>query len=248
MALKKIMIAAPVYQHTGIFIEYLNSLNHLVIPDDYEIHKYFILTNSPELEQFLSPNEYEIDNQDFKTKKEKGSHFWDTEHFNSVMQARNKILKKAREDNYDYLFSVDSDILLHPKTLKYLLDDNKDMVGMAYWCKNSSTNKIGNNYYYTDNWGIWPNINDNLINKGLYEVGIACACILIGKRILDEKRITYTPIDNVKFTEWEDYALSLRAHILIPDIQVYMDSRLPCRELTNLNCYKRWMAEKALYE
>ena len=248
MEIKKILIAAPVYQKTEIFIEYLNSLNHLIIPEGYEAHKYFILTNSPELKQFLKPEEYEIDNCNFNTQKEKGSHLWDDEHFSSVMQARNKILQKARKDNYDYIFSVDSDILLHPKTLCYLIEDNKDIVGVTYWCDNQDKPdaiKIGSNYYYAD---YWQGIDTDLSKKGLYEVGIACASVLIGKRIINNEKITYSPISNISFSRWEDYAFSLRAHVLIPDLQVYMDSRLPARELTNQKIYERWMKEKAEYD
>ena len=245
---KKILIAAPVYQKTEIFIEYLNSLNHLIIPNGYEAHRYFILTNSPELEKFLQPNEYETDNCDFKNKKEKGSHLWEAEHFNSVMQARNKILAKARKENYDYIFSVDSDVLLHPKTLQFLLEDNKDMVGMTYWCNNEEKPgaiRIASNYYYAE---YWSGIDTDLSPKGLYEVGIACASVLIGKRIIENEKITYSPIDNISYSCWEDYAFSLRAHVLIPDLQVYMDSRLPCRELTTLKAYNKWMKERELYK
>ena len=244
---KKILIAAPVYQKTEIFIEYLNSLNHLIIPKGYEAHKYFIITNCPEIENLLSKDEFETDNCDFKNKKEKGSHLWEEEHFNSVMQARNKILKKAREENYDYIFSVDSDILLHPKTLQFLLEDDKDMVGTTYWCNNEQKTgaiRIGSNYYFMD---YWLGINTDLSKKGLYEVGIACASVLIGKRIIENEKITYSPIDNISYSCWEDYAFSLRAHILIPDLQVYMDSRLPARELTTTKAYNRWMKEKELY-
>ena len=247
MEIKKILIAAPVYQKTEIFIEYLNSLNHLIIPEGYEAHKYFILTNSPELEQYLKPEEYEIDNCEFNSQKEKGSHKWDDEHFSSVMQARNKILKYARKNNYDYIFSVDSDILLHPKTLQILLQDNKDMVGVTYWCDNQDKPdaiKIGSNYYYAD---YWQGIDTDLSKKGIYEVGIACASVLIGPRIIKNERITYSPIDNIPFSQWEDYAFSLRAHVIIPDLQVYMDSRLPARELTNQKIFERWIKEKEQY-
>jgi hypothetical protein len=245
MEIKKILIAAPVYQKTEIFIEYLNSINHLIIPEGYEAHKYYVITNSPEIEKLLSPNEYETDNYDFEKEKEKGSHIWDKEHFNSVMEARNKILKYARKNNYDYIFSVDSDILLHPKTLQYLLEDNKDMVGIVYRC--SQNNKIGTNYYYGEYHKGYPDL-ERLIPKGIYEVGIACASVLIGPRIVNNEKINYSPIKGVPFSQWEDYAFSLRAHALIPDLQVYMDTRLPARELTNEKEYKRWIKEKEIFK
>ena len=243
---KKILITAPVYQQTDIFKEYLNSLSHLNIPNGYEVHKYFYLCNSPELEQFLNPEEYEIDNYNFENKKEKGSHVWEEENYTSVRKARTKALEKARKENYDYVFSVDTDILLHPNCLKYLLEDNKDIVGMVYW-HNSKDGGLGTNYYYADNWNTWPGVNDNFFEKGLYEVGIACASVLIGKRIINNEKIDYYTIDCVDFTQWEDYALSLKAHILIPDLQVFIDTRLPSRHLTERKDYIRWMKEKEEY-
>ena len=244
MEIKKILIAAPVYQKLEIFKEYLNSINNLIIPEGYEANKYFIITNSPNIEKLLSPNEYEVDNRDFKEEKEKGSHFWDEEHFNSVMEARNKILKYARENNYNYIFSVDSDILLHPKTLQYLLQDNVDMAGVVYRC--SQNNNIGTNYYYGEYHKGYPDLK-RLIPKGIYEVGIACASVLIGPRIINNEKINYSPIKGLSFSQWEDYAFSLRAHVLIPDLQVYMDTRLPARELTNEKEYNRWIEEKKIF-
>ena len=40
---KRILIAAPVHQDEKIFVEYLNSLNHLIIPKDYEINRFGIV-------------------------------------------------------------------------------------------------------------------------------------------------------------------------------------------------------------
>ena len=245
MEIKKILIAAPVYQKTEIFIEYLNSLNNLIIPEGYKAHKYFVITNSPEIENLLSSDEYETDNYNFEKEKEKGSHVWDKEHFNSVMEARNKILKYARKNKYDYIFSVDSDILLHPKTLQYLLQDNGDIVGVVYRC--SQNDGIGTNYYYGEYHRGYPDL-ERLIPKGLYDVGVACASVLIGPRIINNEKITYSPIKGVSFSQWEDYAFNLRSRVLIPDLQVYMDTRLPARELTDQKQYNKWMKEKEIFK
>ena len=248
MELKRILLVAPVYQKLEIFKEYLNSLNHLIVPDNYQLDQYFIITNSPDIEKILSSNQYEVDNCDFKSIKPKGTHFWEDEHYNSVMMARNKLLKKAREEKYDYMFSVDTDVLLHPKTLQLLIKDNKDLVSTIYWNKASfNKNIIVPNCYDLEYWKWWED-NTILKQKGLYKRGVLQAAILLGPRILQNEKIDYSPIPNLECSKWEDYALSLKAHIAIPDLQVYIDTRLPARHLYMEEDYQRWIREKNMYE
>ena len=159
---------------------------------------------------------------------------------------RTAALDKAREENYNYVFSVDSDVLLHPKTLEFLLQDNKDIAVMGYWYR--LNRGLGCNYFYSDYWKKWPNINENFYKKGVYEIGTAGAVTLIGKRILDIPELNYFPIDCVPFTKWEDYAFCLRAYALIPDLQIVVDTRLPARHLYTEKDYIRWMMEKKAYE
>ena len=51
--MKKILITAPVHQNIKVFKEYLWSLNRLIIPEGYEVHKYFYLHNADNLKKFL---------------------------------------------------------------------------------------------------------------------------------------------------------------------------------------------------
>ena len=55
---KRILITAPVHQSEKIFKEYLNSLDHLIIPENYIVNRFFYLHNNPELKELLSPDEY----------------------------------------------------------------------------------------------------------------------------------------------------------------------------------------------
>lgn len=49
-----------------------------------------------------------------------------------VVNNRNRLVQEARELGVDYLFFVDSDIVMHPWTLRRLLDLDKDIVGATY--------------------------------------------------------------------------------------------------------------------
>lgn len=241
---KRILITSPVHQTAPVFIEYLNSLSHLIIPEDYIIDKYFYLHNCSELASFLQPNEYEIIENDINLIV-KDRHEWNDKNFNIVSIMRTKALEKARTEKYDYIFSVDSDVLLHPKTLCLLLQDNKDIVSTAYWYK--LRGGIAENFFEYENWKkARPTIE--YTQKGIYEIGITGAATLIGKRIIQDERINYYPIDCIDFSKWEDYAFCLKARVLIPDVQIAIDTRLPARHLYTEKDYKRWMMEKKQYE
>lgn len=49
-----------------------------------------------------------------------------------VVNNRNKLVAEARALGVDYLFFVDSDIVMHPWTLRQLLSHDKDIVGATY--------------------------------------------------------------------------------------------------------------------
>ena len=242
---KKILITAPVHQNIEIFKEYLFSLSHLLIPEGYEVHKYFYLHNCSELKSFLKNDEYEevLDNSVYKN----FSHDFKNENYFALSYMRTAALIKARKENYDYVFSVDSDILIHPKTLFYLLEDNQDIVGMINWSKSFSENAIVPSCYDLEYWRWWED-NSILKQKGLYERGIISATVLLGSRIIQNEKINYYSIPNIKCSLWEDYALSLKAHILIPDLKMSIDTRLPCRHLYKEKDFQRWIKEKKLYE
>jgi len=246
MELKKILITAPVHQKANIFIEYLNSLKNLIIPKGYIIKKYFYLHNCSDLISFLQPDEYEEFNDD--SKYEFFNHNFEINNYKALQYMRSAALEKARKENFDYVFSVDSDILLHPKCLQFLLEDNKDIVGMINWfSSNTDKNIVLPNCYDMDYWKWWEN-NSILYTKGIYERGIISATVLLGKRIIENEKINYYALDNIECSQWEDYALSLKAHILIPDLTMYIDTRLPSRHLYKEKDYERWMMEKKEYE
>ena len=242
---KKILITAPVHQSKEIFKEYLLSLSNLLIPENYEASFYFYLHNCSELKELLKENQYEevLDNSKYNF----FSHDFKNENYSALSYMRTKALQKAREENFDYVFSVDSDVLIHPKTLIYLLKDNQDIVGMINWSKSFSGDKILPNCYDLEYWRWWEN-NSILMQKGLYERGIISATVLLGKRIIQNEKINYYPVPNIECSQWEDYALSLKAHIMIPDLKMSIDTKLPCRHLYKEKDYIRWIKEKKEYE
>lgn len=245
---KRILIAAPVRQKPEIFKEYLNSLNHLIIPKGYNADKFFYLHNCPELSEFLQPNEYELLKDDSKLLKEKNHQkIWTEKNFKALYQIRTALLRKTAQENYDYLFTVDSDILLHPKTLTLLLQDNKEIVGNILWTK--MDNKISAICGKDEEWGAYSEETlEVLKTPGLYPIGWTCACLLISSKVCNNEKISYWPISNVDNTGCEDYAFCLRFKCNFPNEQIWIDTRLPARHLYHEKDYLRWMEEKNRYE
>ena len=244
--MKKILITAPVHQNAKIFKEYLWSLNRLEIPEGYEVYKYFYLHNSGNLKKFLSPNEYEIFNDNTKIEESEKTHIWKTQNFNSVSQMRTKALEYARENNFDYIFSVDSDVILHKKTLCDLIEKEKDLIAKIYWTAwNSNTP-----------WNLMPNCYDSrsddgkIIYKdgiekykiiGTYEVGVTGAVILISSKIFNEPLINYYPIKILSTSHWEDYAFCVKCKCFFPDLKIYIDTIHPAKHLYREEDYNNWI-------
>ena len=245
--MKKILITAPVRQDIRIFKEYLWSLNRLQVPEGYEIHKYFYLHNSGNLRKFLEIDEYKCVNDDTVYQYNDRTHIWKMENFKAVSLMRTMALEKARKENYDYVFSVDSDIILRKNTLIDLLEDDKEVVGKIWWTA----------YDKEQPWIIAPScydgrdtngrmIVDNFRIKeiGIHEIGTICGCTLISRKIFENSYINYFPIKNLSSSNWEDFAFSTRTHIIFPDIKFYIDTRYPVKHLYRLEDYELWKKEE----
>jgi hypothetical protein len=140
--------------------------------------------------------------------------------------------------NYDYLFLIDSDLVLHPETLKHLIGEKKDIISNIVW---------------TD-WGagpvpqIWLSDNGNLFDFGIeqtmtdeekkrrttqfiemlkvpgtYEVGGLGACTLISQKAL-EKPINFQRIRNLSWIS-ENVHFCFRATAL--GIPLFVNTQYP---------------------
>ena len=252
--MKKILITAPVHQDIKIFKEYLWSLNRLEIPEGYEVHKYFYLHNADNLKKFLQPNEYEIFKDNTKIEESNITHIWKAENFSAVAQMRTKALKYARENNFDYIFSVDSDIILHKKTLIDLLSKEKRAIAKIYWTiwDNNHPEILAPNCYDGRNSNghifYFEDYNKYKI-PGIYPVGVTGAVILLSQDIFNEKLINYYPIEILSSSYWEDFAFATRCKCIIPNIHFYLDTKNPVKHLYHKNDYENWInMEKKIWD
>lgn len=247
--MKRVLITAPVHQNEDIFKEYLWSLDRLFIPENVEVKKFFYLHNCENLKNLLNPDEFMVLNDDSTFNVTEKTHMWKNENFSAVAKMRTMSLEKAREENFDYIFSVDSDVLLNPITLSLLINDNKDIVGNIYWTDFNGKGFLLPNCYDQENCQ-FDNSQGGLERfkiMGLYNVGVVGACTLIGKRIIENKYINYFPIKNITSTKWEDQAFITRVRCLIDDVTICVDTRYPARHLYRQSEYELWIKDKQEY-
>lgn len=203
----KILIGAPVRQTEGIFKEYLKSLDNLEKP--CQTDRLFYLHNSPHLQKYLPRDEYLLANGVDVYKKDENTHYWNDQNLWTVTCLKNELLKKTLEGGYDYFMLVDSDLILHPKTLVSLLGANKKIVAEAFWTRwNPDLEPLPNAWdvdqstSYDGSYELWK-------QPGTYQVGGTGACILIHRSVI-EAGVNYNPLYNLSL--WgEDRGFCIRS-------------------------------------
>ena len=245
---KRILITAPVRQTEEIFKEYLWSLNRLIIPDNYNIDKYFYLHNSDYLKKFLQPNEYELINDNSIYEYNNRTHIWKTENFKAVAIMRTMALEKARKEKYDYIFSVDSDVILKKTTLIELLNTNKKFISKIFWnaydelmpdllVPNCYDGRLINQQMILD--------YEKLKENGIFKTGVIGACTLISNEIFNNEYINYYPIKNLSSSEWEYYDFCIRLQVIFKNkIKAYIDTNNPVKTLYRMKNYNNWIKKE----
>ena len=122
MAKPQILVAAPTYKGMKYCNEeFLNSLKQI----NYENYDILIMDNSRTDDFFNELKKIkEIIVIKDKTKEERNYH--------RIVSSRNKILDYAKENNYDYILMMDSDVIAPVSIIEDLLSCNKDIVSGVY--------------------------------------------------------------------------------------------------------------------
>ena len=197
----RVLIAAPLRQEPKIFREYQKGLDSLIIPDGVRVDRYFVVNDCDEVIPYIRGAEYvEINSRNVMMYQ---NHVWTGELVSNMSTYRNMTIRKALEGGYDYLLSVDTDLVLEEHTLQQLLEDDKDCVAGMFW-----TNGWSNCWMYDQ-------VSENNLPEwqvpGLYRVGGTGALFLIKRKVL-EAGVDYTPIPNLRKAVFgEDRHFCIRA-------------------------------------
>ena len=178
------------------------------------------------LREFASQHEgtvFESDNDDGTAQgkgtysRDEGGHYWRDEQIWRVAGLKNRILQYAREHNYDAVFLIDSDLVLHPRTLEQLASTQKDIVSNIFWTRWQPGTREMPQVWLQDEYALYRKggkaeagkeiLDENMqtdafLNQlrvpGCYEVGGLGACTLIRKNAL-EGGVSFDQIPNVSF-------------------------------------------------
>ena len=227
----KILIAAPLRQNLQIFREYQEGLDRLELPDGVTADRFFVVNDCDEVIPEIRNAEYIVNNS--KNVTIYHNHLWTGELVNKMSEMRNQTIRKALDGGYDYLLSADTDLVLHPKTLKVLLETGKDIVAELFW-----TNGWSNAWAYDQADGYNPAWE----KPGLYEVGGTGALILISRKVM-EAGVDYTNIPNLRKAVFgEDRHFCIRA--VCNGFKIWADNHVQPVHLYTEKAYEEYMRAK----
>ena len=200
---KNVLIGCPVRNRGWILPEYLTRLEQIDYPKD-KLAFHFILNDSHDESRFWLENWKEINEDNYRYIKITEHNFGYPEDlgasgngregsveiskvrheytYKALAELRNLLLDSAQGDEkIDYLFSVDSDILIKPNLLNKLINSEKDIIAGLI-----SNGHNAYNFFHIDNKnrGIVP-------EEEIFEVSMTGAVVLISKNVFNNKGIRY---------------------------------------------------------
>ncbi|MFA6809139.1 MAG: glycosyltransferase family 2 protein, partial [Eubacteriales bacterium] len=264
----KVLIGSPIRQVPNVLEHFLESLNNLK-KNNIEVSFYFVDDNEDNTSKILLQTFSDNNPQKVLIKKSEATdkylcnedtHFWNEDLIWKVAEYKNTMLSYCKENNYDYIFFIDSDLVLHPNTLEHLISTNKDIISEIFWTKwHPDAPELPQIWLYDQYSLIKQHRKEQLTEQekaervntflnmlkqpGIYEVGGLGACTLISKKALNEN-VNFSEISNISF--WgEDRHFSIRAAAIgfklfvdttYPAYHIYRQSNLQGIEKFKNNC------------
>lgn len=175
-------------------------------------------------------------------------HNWDYDLIERVADMKNHIIDIARAWNYSHLFFIDSDIVLHPQSLKQLLSDEKDIVANIFWTRFSIWDALHPQVWQMDQRALYNprdrktkkrayktakeiEFVESFKEKGVFRVGGLGACTLISRRVL-EAGVNFSSLYNISF--WgEDRSFCIRA--VAAGFELFIDTWYPAYHIYRMS-------------
>ena len=231
----RVLIAAPVHVKSSghwrdtAFKKCLDALRKQELKDNVIVNKFFYFHNCYEdIGQTLISNEsFKIYNDKTEYNADGNTHEWKQSNLNAVSEMKCDIIKKNMDD-YDYIFFVDSDVILHPKTLQTLIDANKDIISEIFWTQwgIDKPNTIGPNCWDTGHYDFVGSIT-RFFEQKIHRVGGTGASILINTKVF-KAGVDYSYLYNCDlWGEDRHFSLSAVAH----GFELYVDTTFPARHI-----------------
>ena len=258
----KIIIASPIRQKSSILAAFLESVASLdclgldivywFADDNTDVSSSNLLSEFAVLHPCTRIYDAKNENPAYYECGE-FTHTWSAEAINRVARIKNVLIRSALDEGFDYLFFVDSDLLLPKGLIRHLLSRHVDIVSEVFWTIHEPGMPPApqvwiQDYYsfYRKRW--YKDYSESEINEarnsffyclkqpGIYKVGGLGACTLISERVF-RAGVDFSIIDNVSF--WgEDRHFCIRAQCA--GFSLFADTCLP-----PLHCYREQYLELA---
>lgn len=245
--MKKILVASPIKKSAKILELFFTGLE-ILNKKEFEVEYCFIDDNDDKVsskltKEFIARNGgvvLEVKYSKGNSEGENKEHFWTSDKIERVAYFKNEIIKYFLKGDWDYIFFIDSDLILQQDTLVNLIGDEKDIVSNIFWTKWVENGREMPQVWLKDFYTLYDAhmlramtelqkvVEEEAFLKrlkmpGIYKVGGLGACTLIKRKVL-ESGVHFGSIYNISF--WgEDRSFCIRAAALGFDL--YVDTRSP---------------------
>lgn len=247
MKKQRVLIGSPIRQKPAILKEFLNSLkvldktdlvvDFMFVEDNEQVESKEILANFKcQKSKIIIINGAKVG----KYVRDETDHHWTSTLVTKVAEYKDQIICYALENDYDYLFLIDSDIVLHPRTLTHLVATNKDIISEIFWTQFKLEQPILPQVWVKDEYTLYYQHSGEQLTKeeivsrikgylnclkipGIYPVGGLGASTLISKKAL-QRGVCFKELDNLSFVG-EDRHFCIRAVAL--GLELYVDNHYP---------------------
>lgn len=249
--MSKILIGSPIKQRASILKEFLtgleeadkgsNTVSYYFVDDNTEQESTDILNEfADKYDVILKKGKDLFDVSAFGSDNDYNGHNWKAVNLAKITEYKNSMIKQCVENDFDYLFLIDSDIIIDKRTIPQLLSDNVEIVSNVFWNqwrKNGiltpqcfwipdiyiQEKEFNIPYSFDEAHKIKMDVIEQLKSPGLYVVKGLGACTMIARSAL-EKGVSFKEIYNLDIPG-EDRPFCIRAGAL--GITLYMDTFYP---------------------
>ena len=249
--MKKILVGSPVRQKSNILKEFLLGLEEVEKGDNI-VSYYFVDDNLEKESSFL----LSAFSEKYDVTLKKGSdlydidapyegHIWLSTNLAKVTAYKNEIISHCINNGFDYLFLIDSDIVIDKKCILQLLSNEVDIVSNVFWNQWRKNGILTPQCFwipdiylqdkafnvpmtFEEAHKIRMDMVERLKTPGLYEVDGLGACTMISRRAL-EAGVSFKEIPNLRIPG-EDRPFCIRAGAL--GFKLYMDTVYPAYHIS----------------
>ena len=234
--MKRVLITAPLRQDVDVFEAYQEGLDNLEVPEGFEVNRFFVVNDCPEVIPYIRNADFIETETGEAYEKTSNDHLWTLELMEKMSGLRNRTITEMLTGGYDYWLSIDTDIVVDPRTLRFLLEADKDIVSQIFWTQ------APNGSYWCNAWMFdqASGMDEAWKKPGLYRVGMTGALTLV-KREVFEAGVDYTPVPNIlRALRGEDRHFCVRA--ACAGFEMWVDSHCPANHLYTRQLYEKYMA------